>query len=227
VDRLARDIHESLEARNLTSIVDVIFVSDHGMADVSRSKPIYMDDILTKDDWKHVTHRDGWPCMGLRFSSDESRDSILDKLQEAADAHPDQFSVYTHQTMPDKYHFTHHERIAPVYIVPKLGWFLTTSRQPDDPDLIGNHGFDNDEESMHAMFVAHGPFPAVAKTVHKSQSRRDLSRPNKNWHSTADDVYEMNGFQNVEVYNLVTKLLGLEHKRANTNGTAGFWEKYF
>lgn len=39
--------------------------------------------------------------------------------------------------------------------------------------------------------------------------------------------YKMNGFQNVEVYNLVTKLLGLEHKRAHTNGTVGFWDKYF
>lgn len=147
--------------------------------------------------------------MGLRFKSDEAQSRILDKLQKAAAAHPEQFSVYTHDTMPSKYHFAHHERIAPVYIVPQFGWSLTSSKQHDDPNLIGvgtfgismiseadhyqNHGFDNDEESMRAMFVAHGPFSAVTKAIHKSQSRsifhRGLSRPNEGWHSTADDIY--------------------------------------
>lgn len=59
MDQFARDIHDSLEARNLTNIVDIIFVSDHGMADVSRSKPVHMDDILSKEDWATVSHRDG------------------------------------------------------------------------------------------------------------------------------------------------------------------------
>jgi hypothetical protein len=36
----------------------------------------------------------------------------------------------------------------------------------------------------------------------------------------------MNGFQNVEIYNLVVKLLGIDTK-ANTNGTDGFWDLYF
>jgi len=36
----------------------------------------------------------------------------------------------------------------------------------------------------------------------------------------------MNGFQNVEIYNLVMKLLGIENK-APTNGTDNFWDLYF
>jgi len=36
----------------------------------------------------------------------------------------------------------------------------------------------------------------------------------------------MNGFQNVEIYNLVVKLLGIEDKAAATNGTKGFWEQF-
>ena len=83
---------------------------------------------------------------------------------------------------------------------------------------------------MHAMFVAHGPFSSVAKAVHQTRSRsllsRALSRPDKGWHSTSDDTYVMNTFQNVEIYNLVMKLLGVEQV-ASTNGTQGFWDKYF
>jgi len=75
---------------------------------------------------------------------------------------------------------------------------------------------------MYAMFVAHGPFSAVAKILQQASSR-----PNLGWHSTSDDTYVMDGFQNVEIYNLVMKLLGIEDRAAETNGTPGFWNRYF
>lgn len=84
---------------------------------------------------------------------------------------------------------------------------------------------------MHAMFVAHGPFSAVVKAVEQSDKsrilRRFLSRPNQGWHSTSDDTYVMDTFQNVEIYNLMMKLLGIEDQAASTNGTKGFWDKFF
>ncbi len=58
VDEFARDIHESLEARNLTDIVDVVFVSDHGMTDTSHPEHIYMDDILGEA-FHEIDHIDG------------------------------------------------------------------------------------------------------------------------------------------------------------------------
>ena len=56
---------------------------------------------------------------------------------------------------------------------------------------------------------------------------RDLARPNKGWHSTAEDTYVMETFENVQIYNLMMKLLGIEEHAAPTNGTKGFWDKYF
>ena len=35
------------------------------------------------------------------------------------------FDVYTHETMPQRYHFSHNDRIAPIYVVPKVGYVLT------------------------------------------------------------------------------------------------------
>jgi predicted AlkP superfamily pyrophosphatase or phosphodiesterase len=48
IDVFARDLHNSLLSRNLSQIVDVIFVSDHGMGDTSEVEWIYLDgdDIL-------------------------------------------------------------------------------------------------------------------------------------------------------------------------------------
>ena len=88
---------------------------------------------------------------------------------------------------------------------------------------------------MHAMFVAHGPFAAVVKAIEADRAKahnngrlaRDLERPNKGWHSTSDDTYVMETFENVQIYNLMMKLLGIEEHAAPTNGTKGFWDKYF
>ena len=75
---------------------------------------------------------------------------------------------------------------------------------------------------MQAMFVAHGPFTSVVKSVHDGRKRATKA----GWHSTSDDTYVMERLQNVEVYNLVMKLLGIEAAAAPTNGTVGFWDRY-
>jgi len=83
---------------------------------------------------------------------------------------------------------------------------------------------------MRAIFVAHGPFSTDAKAIHHGRSIAPRLRwpldTDKCWHSTSGSAYVMNGFQNVEIYNLIMKLLGIEAQAAKTNGTAGFWDKY-
>jgi len=178
-----------------------------------------------------IEHEDGWPSIGIRFAPAVNLTHCVDVLLQAANANPKKFDVFTHETMPERYHFSNNKRIAPIYIVPKVGYALTNHKDGDDGMNKGSHGYDNDEPSMYAMFVAHGPFSAVSKAIHQSRSRniisRSLSRPNKGWHSISDDTYVMNGFQNVEIYNLVMKLLGIEDKAAPTNGTDSFWDLYF
>lgn len=83
---------------------------------------------------------------------------------------------------------------------------------------------------MRAIFVAHGPFSTDAKIIHHSRNlplrSRWLLDADKGWHSTSGSNYVMNGFQNVEIYNLIMKLLGIEAQATKTNGTTGFWDKY-
>jgi predicted AlkP superfamily pyrophosphatase or phosphodiesterase len=59
VDTFAKDLHDSLVARNLTEIVDVVFVSDHGMTNTSHPELVYIDDILGEEGWRAVKHDDG------------------------------------------------------------------------------------------------------------------------------------------------------------------------
>jgi len=76
---------------------------------------------------------------------------------------------------------------------------------------------------MQATFVAHGPFSIDVKAQHKGQQK---GSSDEDWHSTSGDTYIMERFENVEVYNLVMRLLGIESYAAPTNGTVDFWDKY-
>jgi hypothetical protein len=74
---------------------------------------------------------------------------------------------------------------------------------------------------MHAMFVAHGPFSGAVKDVQRLRRRAPASG------AFVDDAYVIDGFKNVEIYNLVMTLLGVDKRvRAPNNGTDGFWEEY-
>lgn len=77
---------------------------------------------------------------------------------------------------------------------------------------------------MHAIFVAHGPFFTSVKAQHHQPSRH-VEAKRRGWHFVQGDTYILDTFQNVEIYNLVMKLLGIADIAPN-NGTAGFWDQY-
>ncbi|KAG2010001.1 nucleotide pyrophosphatase, variant 2 [Coprinopsis cinerea AmutBmut pab1-1] len=236
VDSFAKDLNAALEARNLTNIVDIVFVSDHGMTDTSDPEVIYLDDILGTEGVKAIHHVDGWPAMGLRFREDANITQYLSLLLDASAENPEKFKVYTTETMPKRFHFSKNERIAPIWVVPKIGYILTTREQGSAGMNKGSHGYDNKAEAMQAMFVAHGPFSHHARVIARANpSSRGLTDWFKSawnggchskWQVASKDTYIMNTFQNVEIYNLIMKLLGIEHAAAPNNGTVGFWDQY-
>lgn len=63
VDVFAKDLQSLIAARNLSDIVDIIFVSDHGMTDTSHPELVYMDDILGEG-FSQIEHEDG-RCLHL------------------------------------------------------------------------------------------------------------------------------------------------------------------
>lgn len=69
--------------------------------------------------------------MGLHFNSSHNAAYYLEVLRAAAASNKDKFEVFTPETMPERYHFAHSPRIAPVYVVPKIGYVLTTRKEGD------------------------------------------------------------------------------------------------
>jgi len=81
------------------------------------------------------------------------------------------------------------------------------------------------------MFVSDGPFSGKIKQKRALASRSIgglISRMFKKdgWFEATGETYIIKGFKNVEVYGLITKLLGIEDFAAKTNGTVGFWDRY-
>jgi hypothetical protein len=69
---------------------------------------------------------------------------------------------------------------------------------------------------MRAIFVAHGPFSQGAKAAVIAGGE-----------GNSNEEYMMPGFKNVEIYNLVMRLLGLDATdTVITNGTTGFWDTF-
>ncbi|KAK4102959.1 Phosphodiest-domain-containing protein [Parathielavia hyrcaniae] len=199
VDKMLDNMFKGLEERNLTDLVNVIVVSDHGMATTDISRVVQLEDLVDLD---KIAHTDGWPLIGLRPKNDDDLLDIHQSIVEKTRGNPN-LNVYLRDVdMPKRYHFSKSERIAPLWIVPKAGWAVVTmdvmnvneSRARGDVYRPrGLHGYDHHHPLMRAIFIARGPaFP------HQPNSKIDV-------------------FQNVEVYNLLCDSVGITP--ALNNGT--------
>lgn len=212
-----------VEKRALGDIVDIVVVSDHGMTTTSNDRLILLDRLLGPELYGKLEHRDAWPLAGLRFkgaTEAEQRYNTLRAYEKLSLAHQQEgrgWELYWRNDLPSRFHLvsaTVEERLAPLWMVPQLGWSITTSAEMSSfanrvYAPIGNHGYDNRQHDMHAIFVASGPsFTAVQE-------------------QKAGVMYNMPGFRNVELHNLVSRILGVPTtKRPSTNGTWSFWDPH-
>ncbi|KAI4272415.1 MAG: hypothetical protein L6R38_006619 [Xanthoria sp. 2 TBL-2021] len=197
VDEMFGNLLEGLRARNLTDIVNVIVVSDHGMATTSTERLIQLDDLLDVDLIEHI---DGWPNYGLRLKDPFTTEQVYHDLKNKANRNTN-FEVYLRdQNMPEKYHFSKNPRIAPLWLVPRTGWAIVLAKDFDVAAAKasgqvysprGVHGYDHEHPLMRAIFIAKGPaFP------HKANSRVEV-------------------FQNTEVYNIICDSLSVTPRPNN------------
>lgn len=165
-DKMVDDLFLGLETRNLTNIVNVIVVSDHGMATTDISRMIQTDDLV---DMSKVDHIDGWPLVGIRPKNPSDIEEMYQALSEKAATNPN-FDVYLRDVnMPERYHFSKNDRIAPLWVIPKTGWAIVRKEEFNIEEAKRNnlvyhprglHGYDHEHPLMRAIFIARGPaFP--------------------------------------------------------------------
>jgi predicted AlkP superfamily pyrophosphatase or phosphodiesterase len=183
VDRNIERLYNGLKERKIADKVNIIIVSDHGMATV---------------DWRNATMLDDYFDLKLAepilytheivqiFPKENKEDLIFDKLKNIQHA-----TCWKKADIPARFHYNEGNRIAPIICSTQEGWILTNrekyeklKNEPEFERLRGGHGYDNQLESMRATFIAHG-------TAFKKN-------------------YVAEPFDNVNVYNVMCKILGLK-----------------
>src|SRR5690606_37525365 len=98
----------------------------------------------------------------------------------------DHYECWRKQDMPARWQYGCHPRIPAIVCQMDEGWDALPSAQAARRGMgtRGSHGFDPGLPSMRAIFIAHGP-----------AFRQGVTLP---------------GFDNVDVYPLLTRLLGIE-----------------
>jgi predicted AlkP superfamily pyrophosphatase or phosphodiesterase len=170
-----------LERRGLLDRVNIVVVSDHGMAATSTSRVVLLDDYIALDD---VTIVDINPTLGI-FPDEGKADGVYRALRNA---HP-RLKVYRREETPAHWHYRDHPRIPPIVGVVDEGWQIM--RRSSFESIMartvrpagGQHGYDPRVRSMRGLFVAAGP-----------AFKQGITVP---------------AFENVHIYNALARILGV------------------
>ncbi|XP_061680326.1 ectonucleotide pyrophosphatase/phosphodiesterase family member 3 isoform X3 [Syngnathoides biaculeatus] len=191
VDKMMGQLMNGLKQIGLHRCVNVIVVADHGMEETSCDRKENLEEFL--GDVSNLAVTDG-PFGRIRArNSNTQLDSAGLVANMTCKRATQKLRPYLKWHLPKRLHYANSRRIEDVTILVEPKWLL--ERLPGSLRFCsgGQHGYDNDAESMHAMFVAHGP-----KFVARA---------------------EVEPFANIELYNLMCDVLQISP--AANNGTHG------
>jgi predicted AlkP superfamily pyrophosphatase or phosphodiesterase len=183
VDSYIKRLVDGLKSRGIDDKVNVIVVSDHGMAPVYIKQATFLDDQFNFD----LAEKILWTNEIVQiFPKPGKLAGIYDRIKDLKHT-----TCWKKEDIPARLHYNEGKRIAPIVCSTEESWITTSHKRfdewyktMDDPDRPrGAHGYDNKYQSMMATFIAHGP--AFKKG------------------------YVAEPFENVEVYNLMCRILGL------------------
>ena len=184
MDQAIGQLIAGLKAQNLYGQVNLLLVSDHGMAAVPPEQVIVVDSLF---DSSKAALTLWTPEIVSIFPKAGELESIYQQLSAGL---PASARVYRKTDLPDRWHYQQSKRVAPLLIIPEPGWRLMQQSQyqrwqarPDLQAVTGSHGYDNIAPEMQAIFIGHGP--AFAQGV---------SIPT---------------FANIQLYNLMCAILGI------------------
>ncbi|XP_060948261.1 venom phosphodiesterase 1 [Limanda limanda] len=191
VDKVIGQLMNGLKQVGLHRCVNIVIVADHGMEETSCDRKEALQELV--GDITGYWVNEG-PFGRIRA---RNKDAVIDSAGLVANMtckKPGQrIKPYLKANLPKRLHFANSRRIEDVNVLVEAKWLF--ERYPGSLTFCsgGAHGYDNDVESMHAMFVSYGP-------KFKNQT-------------------EIEPFSNIELYNLMCDVLQIQP--TDNNGTHG------
>jgi predicted AlkP superfamily pyrophosphatase or phosphodiesterase len=147
VDSAIGRLVTGLKTRGIYDSINLIIVSDHGMANISPDRYVFLSDVI--DTAKVHTVDKGPIWMGWSTTGDNpGLVAALRKLPHV--------QAWLRDSVPARFHFNDNRRITPVVALAETGWMINPAHPVTNRNL-GTHGFDNMDPLMRAIFIAHGP----------------------------------------------------------------------
>lgn len=151
VDAALARLVDGLRRRGLLDRLNLVVVSDHGMAQVPDGQVVTIDAMVPADVAEVET---AGQVVGVRPLPGREADAEARLLGQ----HP-HYACWRKGELPARWHYGTHPRIPPIVCQMDEGWDAlpagwNAKRRPGDR---GSHGFDPALPSMRAIFVAHGP----------------------------------------------------------------------
>jgi predicted AlkP superfamily pyrophosphatase or phosphodiesterase len=192
VDRALTRLVDGLKSRKLFERVNIIIVSDHGMARIDPNHVVLLDDHFDPKQAEEVVWNG---CSVNIFPKPGMEQAIYSALKSKAPSH---VTVYRKQDAPARFRYGRSGRIGEIIVMADEGWTITSRERHRPPARAANggviyrgtHGYDNRLESMRAIFIAHGPAFKQSQVVEP--------------------------FESVDVYNVMVEVLRL--KPASNDG---------
>ncbi len=152
VDSMLGLLINKLKNIGMEDKVNIIVVSDHGMAEISDERIINIEEILKNYKCKFYG-------MGTSIMIDAEPDK-LNEIYAALKKNEKNYRVYMKDEIPEYFHFSKNPFILPIIVIAETGWTLVTNdyfKRERRYSLRGDHGFDNHHLDMHGIFIAKGP----------------------------------------------------------------------
>ncbi|SEO84870.1 Predicted pyrophosphatase or phosphodiesterase, AlkP superfamily [Luteibacter sp. UNC138MFCol5.1] len=152
---------EALRRRGLYDSTDLVIVSDHGMADVPRGNIVFADDETELASLTAVS----WGVMAT-FNPKPGLDATR-AIARLLGPHA-HMRCYRKEDLPPRLDYGHNPRVPAYLCLADTGWAITsrqTLAERTSPMSRGEHGYDNLDPSMRALFIGHGPGFARGVTI--------------------------------------------------------------
>lgn len=165
IDQQLGSLMTGIAQLGLSEDTNIVIVSDHGMAQISRERIIFLDDYVTLQDVEVVN----WSPV-LELIPRLNKETLV--YNQLLKSH-NKLQVYRKSDMPERWHFNNHRRITPIIAVAEPGWSITSRIYfAEHPQAYtgGAHGNDPNEPSMHGIFIASGPSFRVGGQINAVES---------------------------------------------------------
>lgn len=152
VDSAVGAIVDGIAHMQLNGRVNVMVVADHGMAAISPSRVVFLDDYVSLDSVDVID----WGAYGLVAPKPGHERYAYDRLH-GANPH---LTVYRKSEIPARFHYDSNPRIPTILALADEGWTVSSHARFDrNPSRAGGgeHGYDNLLPDMGALFIASGP----------------------------------------------------------------------